>query len=287
MPGILLEIALLLVCLAGPLTAMVAGRGSAMWPEPGSAVRATPGNIASVEPASAMRPEPGNAAMAGPGSTARSDSQAPVGRADGTIASSRSAAPVDPGGAPAGAGGAGAAAAAGPSSGVRGESIYQLEASLTDQAGRRSGLDVFRGQPVIISMFYGSCPMACPMLISDVQRLEASLDPEARAQVRVLLISFDPARDTTARLAELVRQHGIDGQRWRVATVPEAQVREVASVLGIKYRWLEDGNINHSSILTVLDRKGVVVGRLEGLRQSQQPLIDALRQAIADGGGRR
>ena len=53
------------------------------------------------------------------------------------------------------------------------DSVYQLPVQLTDQANRVSGLDVFRGQPVLVSMFYASCPNACPTLIDHYLRLSA------------------------------------------------------------------------------------------------------------------
>src|SRR5262249_61060863 len=41
-------------------------------------------------------------------------------------------------------------------------SIYALRMGLTDQDGRTVGLDVFRGQPVFLGMFYGSAARARP-----------------------------------------------------------------------------------------------------------------------------
>ena len=48
----------------------------------------------------------------------------------------------------------------------RSDSIYALSASLVDQRGRQVGLDLFRGHPVLISMFYATCPDACPPIPS-------------------------------------------------------------------------------------------------------------------------
>ena len=40
-------------------------------------------------------------------------------------------------------------------------SIYPVSVALRDENGDAIGVDVFRGRPVIVSMFYGSCPAAC------------------------------------------------------------------------------------------------------------------------------
>jgi protein SCO1/2 len=157
-------------------------------------------------------------------------------------------------------------------------SIYELELSLTDQTARALGVDVFRGHPVIVSMFYASCPYACPTLISDIKRLEKQLDPRTRARVRVLLVSLDPERDTPERLKALAALHGIDQSRWRLARAPEDQVRELAAVLGLKYRKLKNGEFNHSSVITVLDGRGMIQARLDGLEQPLDALAKSLEQ---------
>jgi protein SCO1/2 len=51
-----------------------------------------------------------------------------------------------------------------------GDSVYQLDATLTDQLGRSVKLDAAHGQPVLVSMFYTSCQFVCPMLIDAATR---------------------------------------------------------------------------------------------------------------------
>jgi SCO1/SenC len=50
------------------------------------------------------------------------------------------------------------------------------------------------------AMFYAACTTACPMLIAAMQLYESHLDESSRAQLRVLLVSFDAARDTPQQL---------------------------------------------------------------------------------------
>lgn len=160
-------------------------------------------------------------------------------------------------------------------------SLYNLHPALVDQHGHATALDVDRGHPTIVSMFYTSCPNACPLLISDIRALEASLSDADRADLRVLLVSLDPARDTPAAMAEVVAKHGVDDTRWTLVRSEPVEVREIAAALGIRYRPLADGEMNHSSLLTLLDVDGVPVERLEGLGRDPQPLREALRRARA------
>ncbi|MGE0582312.1 MAG: SCO family protein [Steroidobacteraceae bacterium] len=148
---------------------------------------------------------------------------------------------------------AGAARAADPPA-----SIYHLDAALTNQAGQPIGLDLYRGHPVVITMFYASCPAACPLLIDTIRAVERSLDPKVASGLRVLMVSVDPQRDTPAALAELAKTRRIDLSRWTLATADEATVRKIAALLSIQYRQLPDGEFNHSSIVTVLSRDGEI-----------------------------
>lgn len=142
---------------------------------------------------------------------------------------------------------------------VPGDSLYQLHAALMTQGGTAARFDLYRGHPAVVSMFYGSCPAYCPMLITAVQVYESHLDESSRARLRVLLVSFDALHDTPQRLAELARLHRADPQRWTFASAGEPDARRIAALLGFHYRRLEDGSFDHSQILTLVDGEGRVV----------------------------
>lgn len=145
------------------------------------------------------------------------------------------------------------------------DSLYQLPITLTTQSGAAAGLDLQRGHPVLISMFYGSCPAACPMLITAMQAYESHLDQAARARLRVLMVSFDAARDTPERLAGLARLHRADPARWTFASAADNDARKLAALLGIAYRRQPSGEFDHSLLITLLDRQGRVLARTSQL----------------------
>jgi protein SCO1/2 len=151
-------------------------------------------------------------------------------------------------------------------------SIYPLEVQLRDQNDAAIGVDVFRGHTVIVSMFFGSCPAACPLLVSHIARLEASLAPEVRSELRVLLVSFDAERDTPARLGELARAHKADPARWRLASATDEPARVLGNALGISFRKIEGGMFAHDSVITVLDGDGRIVARNDDLTADVTPL---------------
>lgn len=175
---------------------------------------------------------------------------------------------------------AGLPAAAAPAP-LPGDSVYQLQLALTDQSGAATTLERYRGGPVLISMFYGSCPHVCPMLIATIQRYENNLPAASRGRLRVLMVSLDPARDTPAKLTEVAQQHGVDLARWTLARTDEASVRKLAAVLNIQYRKLPDGEINHSTVITLLDADGRPVRQSSALLRPDADLGAALARLTA------
>jgi len=160
-----------------------------------------------------------------------------------------------------------------------GDSIYVLGGAYTDQDGKQVVLAQLAGKPVLITMMYATCPHACPMLISDIKRMEKALPAEVRKELRVVLVTFDPDRDTPEALKKLRDAHGVDTDRWTFLRTDAEKVRELAAVLGIRYRFAADGSIGHSSVITLLDRKGAIKGRLEGARQPNEDLV---RKIVAE-----
>lgn len=157
-------------------------------------------------------------------------------------------------------------------------SLYVLKGKLTDTEGKTLELSSLKGKPVLVSMFYASCPMACPMLISDLKKIEAKLDEKTRKELRVVLVTFDPKRDTKEALGKLRDAHKVDKDRWSLLRAEPDFVEELAAVLGIRYRFGQGGAIHHSTAISLLDRDGAIAYRLEGLNQQADDLIAKLKQ---------
>lgn len=156
------------------------------------------------------------------------------------------------------------------------QSIYRLDAALTSQSGSAHGLDVYEGHPVLVTMFYGSCPAACPLLIDTLRSIERAAPPAQRQRVRVLMISIDPQHDSVQSLQELAQARRIDLSRWTLSRADATTVRRIAAVLNVQYRQLPDGNFNHSSVITLLSPQGEIVKQSTLLGKADGALLEAL-----------
>jgi protein SCO1/2 len=160
----------------------------------------------------------------------------------------------------------------------RAASLYQMHEQLQNQDGKPIDLDVYRGQPVLVTMFYGSCQATCPMIIDTLRATERAIPPEQRAGLRVLMISFDPQRDTPAALQAIVGERHLDGARWTLAHADATTVRTVAALLNIQYRQLPSGEFNHSTVITLLSPRGEIEATTSSLGHADPALIAHLRE---------
>lgn len=171
--------------------------------------------------------------------------------------------------------GAGDAASALPT-----DSIYQLKAQLTDQTGKSFQIAERRGHPVLVGMFYTSCQFVCPMLVDTMRDTEAQLTPQERANLSVLLVTIDPARDTVAVLQRTAEQRDLDPAHWTVARTDTKTTRKFAAVLGVQYRALPNGDFNHTTDLILLDSEGRIAGRTAQLGSADPAFVKKIKQVL-------
>lgn len=94
--------------------------------------------------------------------------------------------------------------------------------AVLDEDGRETTLFALAPQRLaVVAFIYTSCGEAagCPVSTAVLHRLDRDLaaDAELRGAVTLLTVSFDPARDTPARMAVQRSMHGPAGD-WRFVT---------------------------------------------------------------------
>ncbi|NJM55756.1 MAG: SCO family protein [Verrucomicrobiae bacterium] len=159
-------------------------------------------------------------------------------------------------------------------------SLYQLESEWTSDAGRHVRLDVLRGRPQVVAMFFASCEFACPIIVNDMKRIEAALPEEVRGKTDFLLVSIDPERDTPEALRAFRGRMKLPMERWTLLTGRPDDVRELAALLGVNYRKDARGQFAHSNLITLLNAGGEVVAQQSGLNQSPDELVRKLNTLV-------
>ena len=159
-------------------------------------------------------------------------------------------------------------------------SVYQLESEWTTDTGATTKLDHLRGKPQVVVMFFASCQGACPILVHQMQQLAETLPAGTRTNAGFLLITFDSERDTPKVLRDYRNLRGLAPGQWTLLHGRPEDVRELALVLGVKYRQDASGQFSHSNLITLLSAEGEIAFQQEGLGNSGDELAKRLNQLL-------
>jgi protein SCO1/2 len=115
----------------------------------------------------------------------------------------------------------------------------------------------FRGKVVLLYFGYTHCPDVCPITLSLLGRAVAALGDDA-AQVRILFVSVDPARDTPAQLKTYAAAFGPQVVGLRGSDI---ELKALTKRYRVTYGYGKPdahGNyeVSHSSAIYVFDRQG-------------------------------
>lgn len=114
-----------------------------------------------------------------------------------------------------------------------------LDFALRDQFDKPTRLSDFRGQVVLLTFLYTSCPDVCPLITAKLRTTADLLDSLASGVV-FLAVTADPERDTVERLYTYSQQQGML-DRWRFL---RGDVQELQPVWD--YYWV--GNIRKKRV---------------------------------------
>src|SRR5262245_54801529 len=99
--------------------------------------------------------------------------------------------------------------------------------ALTDEAGKPFTLTELKGQPTLVFFGFTHCPDVCPTTLARLAQITKSA---ALPDLRVLLISVDPARDKPEQLERYV--HAFD-PKFKGVTGTEQQIERIAKEFGV------------------------------------------------------
>jgi protein SCO1/2 len=160
------------------------------------------------------------------------------------------------------------------------DSLFHVNPKLETADGHATTFAATGGRVQIVTMFYASCPMACPMIIGTLRNIDSALSSAERKRLGVLLVSIDPQRDSPAALKALAAEHRISDPRWILARATPSETRGLAAALGIQYRAFANGDFDHSSTMVLLDSEGRVLARSGKLGVPEAGFVAAIRNAI-------
>ncbi len=159
------------------------------------------------------------------------------------------------------------------------ESVYLLNSEWESYRGQTKHLADFRGKIVVASMFFSNCPSACPRIAADMKAIESQLTTTERAKVQFVMISMDPDRDNPEQLQAFATNHQLNSD-WELMRSGNNATMEIANVLGVKIKPLEDGGFDHSNIIHILNQQGEIVYQQMGLNVDPEMSLMEIRKLM-------
>jgi cytochrome oxidase Cu insertion factor (SCO1/SenC/PrrC family) len=148
--------------------------------------------------------------------------------------------------------------------------------SLVEAGGRQVTLQEFQGKVWIADFIFTSCAGMCPMMTSEMRKLQDALPKD----IRLVSFSVDPARDTPTVLNEYADRFGADRQRWSFVTGDRQSLYDL-SIKGFKLgvddkQGTEAEPITHSSRFVLIDKDARIRGYYGGSEDED------LKRLVAD-----
>lgn len=156
------------------------------------------------------------------------------------------------------------------------KSLYSLNSVWTSDVGREVKLEVLRGRPQVIALFFTNCEHSCPLIVADMKAIDKALPRGVREKVDFLLVSIDPERDTPEVLRAFRAKHELPTERWTLLRGSTEATRELATMIGFNYQPGSPTQYAHSLLISILDESGVIVFQQVGLGRGPKEAVEAL-----------
>lgn len=163
---------------------------------------------------------------------------------------------------------------------LKSKSLYHSKTQFENQEGKKISLSDLKGTPLVVAMLYTSCQASCPLTMADLRAIEKGLSPDEKKKVRFAVFTFDSEKDTPKHLKSFSQKQNVDLSHWTFFHSSPKNIRELAALLGIKFKKLDSGDFDHSNIITILDQEGVIIHQQVGVRQNPEESIQTLKKLL-------
>ena len=160
------------------------------------------------------------------------------------------------------------------------KSLYSLNPIWTSDVGREVKLEVLRGRPQVIALFFTSCEHSCPLIVADLKAIDKALPANIREKVDFLLVSIDPERDTSEALRAFRAKHELPTGRWTLLRGSAEATRQLAEMVGFNYLPGSPTQYAHSLLISIIDEAGVIVFQQVGLGRPPDDAVASLSRVL-------
>jgi len=138
--------------------------------------------------------------------------------------------------------------------------------TLTSQDGAQVSLAKLRGKVVAVTFIFTRCSTTCPMLTAMMSLVQDGLGGDFGSKIAFASITVDPEQDTPEMLKMYAQMYGADVAGWSFLTGSAPVIAELARRYGILAAKNEKGDVDHSLLTSIIDRRGILRVQYLGVR---------------------
>ena len=145
--------------------------------------------------------------------------------------------------------------------------------------------ELTKGKITLMSMVFTHCPDICPMTTHNMRLVENRLSEDLKDQIKFILISFDPDRDTPSVLKKYAELRDYSFDRWSLLSGDKQHTKEVMLKFDVKAIFTDstyaDGelsyNIMHTDRISLIDQKGKLRKNYKGSAADIDEIIEDIK----------
>jgi protein SCO1/2 len=151
---------------------------------------------------------------------------------------------------------------------------YIPDFELTSHQNMPIGRQEMEGKITIVDFFFTSCPSICPVMSTEMERVDdAFRDID---DVQIFSISIDPEYDTPEVLREYAERHNATPGKWQFLTGNKERIYELARcgfILPTIDGYGEPDDFVHSDKFVLVDELGRIRGYYSGTNREDVDLL--------------
>lgn len=145
---------------------------------------------------------------------------------------------------------------------------------------------IIKNKITLLAMVYTHCPDICPMTTHNMHLVEQRLPNELKEQIKLVVISFDPNRDTPEVLKRFAEIRDLSFDKWTLLSGDDKNTNEVMLKFGIKAipadsTYDENGelsyNVIHTDRISLIDQNGRLRANYKGSTADLNMILEDIK----------
>jgi protein SCO1 len=153
--------------------------------------------------------------------------------------------------------------------------------TLVDQESKPFHFNSTRGKVVLVTFIFTTCTDVCPLLTAKFAAIQRALAEKKTGGYLLLSITTDPERDSARVLREYAGRFKADFRNWAFLTGSRQEMAKAWKIFAVNVTRTEAGDVNHTSLTTLIDRRGERRVNYYGEKWHEKDVLKDLQKLLA------